>query len=115
MPKHVQIQSGDGGGEWHAIGDVLLLPDGRIEWTDSKRITNGFVREEFFSPDENRRLRITEPEKFFDALVRWSGNGYSRVIDMDDPASAENVLPQEDLPRKSAMPGDILPFRDNED
>ncbi len=114
MARHIQIQAGDGGGEWGAVGDIQLLPDGRIEWTDMKRITNGFVRGELFSPDEDRSLRINEPEKYFDTLVRWGGNAYSRAIDMDDPESAEYVLPQEDAPRKSARPEDILPLQDDE-
>lgn len=113
--KHVQIQIEDGEGGWGAIGDIQLLPDGRVEWTDLKRITNGFVREEFFNPDENRRLRITEPEKFLTTLVQWAGNGRVRAIDMDDPEMAAFVLPQDDAPRKSARPEEIVLFPDYND
>lgn len=112
LPKHIQIQLTDGDGGWGAVGDIALLPDGRIEWTDNKRITDSYVRGEYFCGDEQRRLRITEPEKYFATLVRWTGNAYARAIDMD--TMAEYVLPQEDAPRKSARPEDILPLQDDE-
>ena len=100
------------GDEWYAAGDVALLPDGRVEWTDNKRITDEFVREEFFSPDENRRLRITEPEKYFDAWLHFGGNRNFRIIDMDDPEMAAYVLPQADWPRVAAAPESIQPFQE---
>lgn len=112
MPKHVQIQFIGKGDEWYAAGDVLLLPDGRVEWTDNKFVTDSFVRESMYHPDEGRELRIAEPEKFFDAWLHFNGNRNFRIVDMDDPEMAACVLPQADWPRVSAKPESIQPFQE---
>lgn len=107
MPKHVQIQFFGRGDEWHAAGDVEIRPDGLLSWSDNRFVEREFLRVSFFSPDEGRELTIAEPEKYFDAWIRFGGNQNFRVIDMD--AAAADVLPQAEWPRASAAPESIKP------
>ena len=97
--KHIQVQGADDEeyGRWLIDGEVILLPDGRIQRTDTGSMAY-FVRDHIWHEVERRMVTIREPELYFDLWVKLGPDHWQRVIDVDNPATVADVLPSRDEP-----------------